>query len=46
MMMKMLEAGGLEVAIDGIRSADVDNPKGYYELEQVKKLRDGDRAWM
>jgi hypothetical protein len=38
MMMKMLEAGGMEVVVDHIRTADEDNPQGYYELEQVKKL--------
>lgn len=38
MMMKMLEAGGLDLLVDGIREADEDNPKGYYELEKVKEL--------
>jgi len=38
MAMKMLEAAGLEVVVDGIREADVDNPKGYYELERIKDL--------
>ena len=38
MMMKMLGAGGLELATDEIRSADEDNPKGYFELEKVKEL--------
>ena len=45
MMMKMLEAGGLEVLTDNIREADKDNPKGYYELERVKKL-EHDKAWL
>jgi hypothetical protein len=45
MMMKMLEAGGLEVLTDRIREADKDNPKGYYELERVKKL-EHDKAWL
>jgi hypothetical protein len=45
MMMKMLEAGGLEVVSDGIRRADVDNPKGYYELERVKKIKE-DASWI
>ena len=31
MAMKMLEAGGLEIVVDNIRTADEDNPKGYYE---------------
>ena len=46
MMMKMLEAGGLPVLTDGVRTADDDNPEGYYEFERVKKLRDGDNAWL
>ena len=40
MMMQMLEAAGLEVATDGRRAADADNPKGYYELDAVKRLRE------
>ena len=46
MMMKMLEAGGLPVMIDGLRAADPDNPEGYYELERVKDLDKGDTAWI
>ena len=46
MMMKMLEAGGLALVIDGIRTADEDNPKGYYEFERVKQLDKGDTAWV
>lgn len=46
MMMKMLSAGGLEVLTDQIRVADEDNPKGYYEYERVKKLKDGDHIWV
>jgi hypothetical protein len=46
MMMKMLEAGGLEVVADGIRAADKDNPRGYYEFERVKQLDKGDAAWV
>jgi len=45
MMMKMLEAGGMEVLTDNIRTADEDNPKGYYEFERVKKLPE-DTAWL
>lgn len=30
MMMKILEAGGLSVLTDELRTADEDNPKGYY----------------
>ena len=46
LMMKMLEAGGLPPLTDNLREADTDNPKGYYELERVKKLPDGDFAWL
>lgn len=46
MMMKMLEAGGLPVLTDHQRAADEDNPKGYYEFERVKKLPEGDYAWL
>jgi len=38
MMMSILEAGGLEVLTDQHRTADEDNPRGYYELEAVKGL--------
>jgi hypothetical protein len=46
MVMSMLEVGGLPLLKDGIRTADDDNPKGYYEFERVKKLRDGDVDWL
>ena len=46
MMMKMLEAGGLLPLTDNIRAADSDNPRGYYEFERVKKLKEGDNAWL
>ena len=45
MMMKMLEAGGLEPLMDGVRRADEDNPGGYYEFERVKKVKD-DSTWL
>ena len=45
MMMKMLEAGGMEVLTDNIRTADEDNPKGYYEFERVKQIEE-DREWL
>jgi hypothetical protein len=47
MMMRMLEAGGLTVFTDGERTADIDNPEGYYEFERVKDLeKDADRGWV
>ncbi|HPF37434.1 MAG TPA: sulfotransferase family protein [Phycisphaerae bacterium] len=45
MMMSMLDAGGVPPISDGIRTADDDNPKGYYEFERVKKIRE-DTAWI
>ena len=38
MMMRMLESGGVPPLTDGFRSADDDNPLGYYEFEAVKRL--------
>jgi hypothetical protein len=46
LMMMMLEAGGIPPVTDEIRSADEDNPRGYYEFERVKKLREGDFTWV
>jgi len=40
MMMRMLEAGGMEIVTDNIRRADDDNPRGYFEYERVKKLKE------
>lgn len=45
MLMKMLEAGGLPALTDHVRTADVDNPKGYYEFEQVKQI-EHDTSWL
>lgn len=45
MMMQMLEAGGMPVMTDHARKADDDNPRGYYEFERVKKMKD-DTSWL
>ena len=45
MMMSALVAGGLSALTDNIRTADEDNPKGYFEFEKVKEL-DRDNAWL
>ena len=45
MMMRMLEEGGLPALSDGVRTADTDNPKGYYEYEAVKRTREDD-TWV
>ncbi|MFO8132600.1 MAG: nucleotide pyrophosphatase [Thermoplasmatota archaeon] len=44
MMMQILAHGGVPVAFDRSREADVHNPKGYYELEGgkiINRLMDG-----
>ncbi len=46
MMMKMLAEGGLPVLTDAIRAADEDNPNGYFELEVVKQLTEGQKDWL
>jgi len=47
MLMKMLDAGGLPVVSDGQRTADEDNPKGYFEVERIKGLaKDSDPRWL
>jgi hypothetical protein len=45
LMMQMLVNGGMEVVTDNIRTADTDNPRGYYEFEQVKKVKQ-DASWL
>ena len=45
LMMQMLAAGGIEPVTDQERQADTDNPKGYYEFERVKKIKE-DKAWL
>jgi hypothetical protein len=47
MTMKMLDAGGLKTVTDDKRTADEDNPKGYFEDERVKDLGQmEDRSWL
>lgn len=38
LMMQMLRAGGMELMCDGRREADIDNPEGYWEWEDIKNL--------
>src|SRR5438067_9503936 len=45
LMMQLLDAGGIEVVTDQVRAADTDNPRGYYEFERVKKIKQ-DAAWL
>ena len=47
MMMRMLEKGGLPLLKDDIRSADENNPGGYYEYQPTKDLgRSTDKSWV
>jgi hypothetical protein len=47
MAMKMLDAAGIPTVSDGIRTADEDNPKGYFEDERVKDLAQmKDKSWL
>jgi len=45
MMMKMLEATGIDLLTDHIREPDEDNLRGYYEDERVKQLHK-DNSWI
>ncbi len=38
LMMQLLRAGGMEPMTDGKREADEDNPEGYWEWEDIRKL--------
>jgi Sulfotransferase domain len=44
-MMQMLESGGVQVVTDSVRTADIDNPRGYHELEKVKRIKK-DASWL
>jgi hypothetical protein len=47
MLMKMLDAGGMEIMTDSERVADIDNPKGYFEYERVKDLeKETDKSYV
>lgn len=47
MTMKMLEAGGMQILTDGVRTADESNPKGYYEFAPVMNLhQETDKRWL
>jgi len=46
MMMSALRRGGMALQVDSIREPDMNNPKGYFEFERVKKLPVGDTEWL
>lgn len=45
LMMQMLNAGGVNVLTDDKRVPDINNPKGYFEYEPVKRLG-RDKSWL
>jgi predicted AlkP superfamily phosphohydrolase/phosphomutase/tetratricopeptide (TPR) repeat protein len=45
MMMQMLAAGGVGPFTDKVRQADDNNPRGYFEHEKVKRLRE-ENSWL
>jgi Sulfotransferase family len=45
-MMQILAAGGLVCATDSSRAPDDGNPRGYYELESVKRLSVEDAGFL
>jgi len=45
LVMQMLAAGGHPVASDGVRRADPNNPRGYFELEAARRLA-RDASWL
>jgi hypothetical protein len=45
LMMQVLQAGGHELLVDEERTADLDNPKGYFEYEPAKRLKQNN-AWL
>ena len=45
LMCQLLDSGGIPVMTDNIRAKDIDNPRGYYEYEIVKKIKQ-DKSWI
>ncbi len=46
MMMKMLAEASVPILTDKLRTADPDNPNGYFELETVKQMSAGNVTWL
>ena len=44
--MRMLAEGGVPILTDQVRRADEDNPRGYFELEAVRQLKEGNDLWL
>jgi len=45
LMMQILQAGGIPVLSDSHRPADINNPRGYFEYQQVKRIRQN-QTWV
>jgi hypothetical protein len=45
LMMQMLDQGGVPIVTDNVRTADSENPRGYFEWEKVKKIKQ-DVSWL
>jgi hypothetical protein len=45
LMMQMLDRGGIPAVTDEVRTADGDNPRGYFEFEAVKRTKQ-DASWL
>ena len=45
LMMQMIHAGGVPAVTDEIRTPDTDNPRGYFEFEKVKQIKN-DTSWL
>jgi hypothetical protein len=45
LVMNMLEAAGVEILADDVRPPDASNPRGYFELEAVKRTH-RDPSWV
>ena len=45
LMMQMLHRGGCPIVSDNLREPDTDNPVGYYEYQNVTRLRQ-DTSWL
>jgi hypothetical protein len=43
-MMQMIVAGGMDALTDGLRTADENNPRGYFEWEPAKSLKQNPEA--
>jgi hypothetical protein len=43
--MQMIHVGGIPALTDGQRTSDDSNPRGYFELERVKQLKQ-DKSWL